>query len=92
MCTQQYSKGSRRNAVEKNKREITPKPREIKPTYLSVADAEAMSSISKWTWRRWAYEGKVASVKLGRRLVIPVAEIERLVTEGTRPSTEIAEA
>jgi len=52
---------------------------------LGVAEAEALTGISKWTWRRWSYDGKIASVKLGKRLLIPVSEIERLVTENTRP-------
>jgi hypothetical protein len=62
--------------------------KKINPAYLSVTEAESWSGISKWTWRRWAYEGRVASVKLGKRLVIPVAEIQRLVNEGTRPRIE----
>ncbi len=56
--------------------------------YLSVAEAEAMTGVSRWTWRRWAYDGKVASVKLGKRLLIPATEISRLVSEGTRPALE----
>lgn len=56
------------------------------PRLLSVADAQVRYGISKWTWREWAYEGKIASVKLGRRLMIPVDECERLVREGMRPA------
>jgi excisionase family DNA binding protein len=52
---------------------------------LGVADAEALTGVSRWTWRRWAYDGKVGSVKLGKRLLIPSAEISRLVEENTRP-------
>jgi len=52
---------------------------------LGVAEAEALTGVSKWTWRRWSYDGKIASVKLGKRLLIPASEIERLVTENTRP-------
>jgi len=59
--------------------------KKISPAYLSVAEAEAYSGISRWTWRRWCYDGRVSSVKLGKRLVVPVAEIQRLVTQGTRP-------
>jgi len=51
-----------------------------------VAEAEAMTGISRWTWRSYAYRGKVASVKLGKRLLIPRAEIDRLIAEGTRPA------
>jgi len=44
-----------------------------------------LTGVSRWTWRRWAYDGKVASVKLGKRLLIPRAEIARLVSENLRP-------
>lgn len=59
--------------------------RKVNADYLGVADAEALTNVSRWTWRRWAYDGKVASVKLGKRLLIPMAEITRLVEENTRP-------
>jgi excisionase family DNA binding protein len=53
---------------------------------VGVEEAERLTGISKWTWRRWAYDGRVASVKLGTRLLIPREEIMRLVAENTRPS------
>jgi excisionase family DNA binding protein len=59
---------------------------DLNPQFMSVSDAQALTGISKWTWRSWAYAGKVASVKLGKRLLIPASEIERLVSQGTRPS------
>jgi excisionase family DNA binding protein len=62
--------------------------RKMKTEYLGVAEAESMTGVSRWTWRRWAYDGKIASVKLGKRLVIPASEIERLVAANTRPALE----
>jgi len=59
--------------------------RTVKADYLGVVDAEMLTGVSRWTWRRWAYDGRVASVKLGKRLLIPSAEISRLVAENTRP-------
>jgi len=59
--------------------------RSMSAEYFGVAEAEARTGVSRWTWRRWAYDGKVASVKLGKRLLIPSAEISRLVAENTRP-------
>ena len=41
--------------------------------------------MSRWTWRRYAYNGVVDSIKIGKRLLIASSEIERLVSEGTRP-------
>jgi excisionase family DNA binding protein len=41
--------------------------------------------VSIWTLRKKAYEGDVASVKIGVKLLIPESELERLVREGMRP-------
>jgi excisionase family DNA binding protein len=59
--------------------------RTVTADYLGVAEAETLTGVSRWTWRRWAYDGKVASVKLGSRLLIPSAEISRMIAENTRP-------
>lgn len=56
--------------------------------YLGVAEAEVRTGVSRWTWRRWAYDGKIASVKLGKRLVIPTSEIQRVIDRGMRPAVE----
>lgn len=53
--------------------------------YLSVNEAGQMTGLSSWTWRRWAYIGQIASVKAGRRLLIPRTEIDRVMSEGFRP-------
>lgn len=56
------------------------------PELLGVDGAEHMSSISQWTWRKYCYSGRIASVKVGRRLLIPVSEIRRVMNEGLRPA------
>jgi hypothetical protein len=63
--------------------------RAVESEYVGVHDAEVITGISAWTWRRWAYARKVASVKLKlgkKRLLIPRAEIDRMVAEGHRPA------
>jgi hypothetical protein len=50
-----------------------------------------MSGLSRWTWRHYAYEGKIASVKAGKRLLIPVSEIRRVMAQGYRPALETQE-
>ena len=60
----------------------------VEPEYLGVQDAEVMTGRSRWSWRRDCYSGAVASVKLGRRLLIPVSEIRRVIAENTRPRIE----
>jgi hypothetical protein len=52
---------------------------------LSVKDFGALLGVSLWTVRGWAYKGQVASVKLGARMMIPTAELDRLITENLRP-------
>lgn len=60
--------------------------RKVETEYLSVKDAELMTGRSRWSWRRDAYEGKIASVKLGASLLLPLSEVRRLIAENTRPA------
>jgi hypothetical protein len=62
--------------------------RKIEPELLGVAEAEAMTGRSRWTWRRDCYSGAIASVKIGRRLFIPLSEVRRVIGENTRPRLE----
>jgi predicted site-specific integrase-resolvase len=56
-----------------------------KAVHYAVTDL-AWTGLSVWTWRRWAYDGKIASVKAGKRLLIPASEVERIMREGLRPA------
>ncbi len=60
----------------------------VETEYVSVQGAEIMTGRSRWSWRRDAYSGKIASVKLGAKLLIPIAEIRRVIAENTRPRVE----
>jgi hypothetical protein len=62
--------------------------RRIEAELLGMADAEAMTGRSRWSWRRDCYSGAVASVKIGRRLFVPTSEVRRVIAEGTRPRVE----
>ena len=64
------------------------KQQSITPEYVGVDQAEVMSGLSRWTWRHYAYAGKIASVKAGKRLLIPVSEIRRIMSAGYRPALE----
>jgi len=57
----------------------------IKRQFLSPSEAEALTGVSRWTWRSKAYSGVIASSKVGRRLLLPIAEIDRIISEGARP-------
>lgn len=54
-------------------------------TLHPVKDAATRLGISIWTLRKKAYEGDVASIKIGAKLLIPESEVERLIREGMRP-------
>ena len=60
----------------------------VEPELVSVQSAEIMTGRSRWSWRRDAYEGKIASVKIGAKLLIPIAEVRRVIAENTRPRIE----
>jgi hypothetical protein len=60
----------------------------IEPELVSVQSAEIMTGRSRWSWRRDAYAGRIASVKIGAKLLIPIAEIRRVIAENTRPALE----
>jgi excisionase family DNA binding protein len=53
---------------------------------LSIKDFAASIGISVWTVRGWAYRGRIASVKLGARMMIPTTELDRLIEENLRPA------
>ena len=62
---------------------------QLLPEFASVDDAQALTGISRWTWREMAYMGKIESYKIGTgrnaRLLIPISEIRRVFEEGRRP-------
>jgi hypothetical protein len=68
------------------------RPAEVKPPLpssqrlLGIKDFAASIGISVWTVRGWAYRGRIASVKLGARMMIPTTELDRLLEENLRPA------
>ena len=55
------------------------------PELITVKEFARLLSISIWAARKWAYQGKIASVKLGSRLQIPTTEVSRVVHDNWRP-------
>jgi hypothetical protein len=58
---------------------------EIQPELIGVGEAQILSGVSKWTWRSYAYQRLIESVKIGNRLLVPISEVRRMIREGTRP-------
>jgi hypothetical protein len=70
---------------------ISPTPIPPEREYVSVAEASRITSLSGWTLRHWCYSGRIASAKVGSRLLIPIAELRRVLAEKTRPATQTEE-
>jgi len=47
----------------------------------SVEEAASLLGISPWTVRAYIRDGKLKPVRLGRRVLLPEEELERLVVE-----------
>jgi len=55
---------------------------------LSIKTSAARLSVSPWTIRAWVTQGRIASVKLGSRRLIPESEIDRIISEGSVSATD----
>lgn len=49
---------------------------------VGINDAAAALNISHWTVRKFIREGRLAAVRIGRRVLIQPAELERLIEQG----------
>jgi excisionase family DNA binding protein len=48
---------------------------------MSVEEAAGLLGISPWTVRSYIHNGKLRPVRLGRRVLLEEAELERLITD-----------
>ncbi len=51
---------------------------------IGLDDAAAMLAVQPSTLRRWARDGKVESVRLGRRLVFRESSLAAFIQDGVR--------
>jgi excisionase family DNA binding protein len=49
---------------------------------IGLKEAAETVGLSHWTLRQYVREGKIAAIRLGRRVLIEPRELERLVQEG----------
>ena len=54
----------------------------ISERLLSLPQASDRLGISHWTLRKWAASGRIDSVKLGRRRLIPEKTVESIIVNG----------
>jgi excisionase family DNA binding protein len=59
---------------------------------LRVNDFAALLNVTPACVRRWLLERKINSVRIGRLVRIPRAEVSRLVERGLRPAREPRDA
>jgi excisionase family DNA binding protein len=59
---------------------------------MGVEDAAKLLAISPWTLRRWAYQSKIESHKLGTRLCFSDSAIEAFIQRTRRPVAVAAPA
>jgi excisionase family DNA binding protein len=56
---------------------------------LTVAATAEKLGLKEPTVRKWIAERKMAHVKLGRSVRVPLSECERLIRNGTVPAREV---
>jgi excisionase family DNA binding protein len=59
----------------------------VEPIAVDVQEAARLTSLSPYTVRAYIRQKKLRAVHVGRRVLVPLAELRRFVTEGT-DSTE----
>jgi len=56
----------------------------------NVKEAGAALGLSPWTIRRYITDGKLQTVRLGRRVLVEPAECRRLVEKCRKPLPEVS--
>ncbi len=55
---------------------------------LTVLDLEKESQVSRHTWRSWIREGRIAVLRLGRRVRVDEADFRKFMAENRTPARE----
>jgi excisionase family DNA binding protein len=51
---------------------------------VTIAEAARLTTLSRGSVRNHVRAGRIKAVKIGRRVLVPVASLERLLQEATR--------
>lgn len=57
---------------------------------MRIREFADRANIAEKTARTWVSEGRISHVRLGRSIRIPLEELNRLVSEGTRAARKSA--
>jgi excisionase family DNA binding protein len=55
----------------------------VEPIAVDIQEAGRLTSLSPFTIRAYIRQNKLRAVHVGRRVLVPVAELRRFVNEGT---------
>jgi excisionase family DNA binding protein len=64
----------------------------MEPLAVNVHEAARLLSLSHYTIRAYIKNGRIASIRIGRRVLIEPREIARLIEKGRTPHSTAAES
>lgn len=64
------------------KKSETEGKKEMTPLSVGLLQAQEMTGISQFTLRRYVNDGTIRGARVGRRLLIPTSELERITQPG----------
>jgi excisionase family DNA binding protein len=56
---------------------------------MTIEDLERESKVSRFTWRSWIRAGRIAAVRLGRRVLVEEDEYRRFIRANVKPARDI---
>jgi excisionase family DNA binding protein len=56
------------------------KEKEMTQLSVGLEEAQTLTGISTHTWRKLVKEGKVRAARVGRRILIPTSELQRVTS------------
>ena len=59
---------------------------------VSFEEAEKATGVSRFTLRKFAKSGRLKVVRVGRRVVVPISELERMFSPGVVSSLKLDSA
>ncbi len=59
-----------------------------KPLTVSIEEAARLSGLSKYTIRAYERKGLIKATRIGRRVLIPVSELERVLRDGINTNSK----
>jgi excisionase family DNA binding protein len=54
----------------------------VKPRVVSIPEAARLLGLSQATIRAWVYRRRLHHVRLGRRVMIPIETVDKILSEG----------